>query len=219
MVSTVFFDVNETLSDLGTLESAFVKVGAPGQLATTWFSATLRDGFALDLTKGALPYQDVAAEVLAGLLRHVTTLSCSPEDAIEVVMQAFSELPVHADVVPGIAALAAAGHRLVCLSNGSVRNTRGLLDRAGILDLFALTLSVDDAGVWKPDRRAYEYGLAKAGAVVSDSALVAVHPWDLHGARQAGLTTVFLDRTGAPWPRVFSRPDFQVTALMDVHLP
>ena len=36
--------------------------------------------------------------------------------------------------------------------------------------------------------------------------MVAVHPWDLHGAARAGLATAWLDRTGAPWPEVFTPP-------------
>ena len=43
----VVLDVNETLSDLEPLRAAFQTVGLPGHLLETWFSSTLRDGFAL----------------------------------------------------------------------------------------------------------------------------------------------------------------------------
>ena len=40
------FDVNETLSDMSPVAARFVAVGAPAPLASTWFAALLRDGFA-----------------------------------------------------------------------------------------------------------------------------------------------------------------------------
>lgn len=219
MPSTVFFDVNETLADLSILVPSFTQVGASAELPTTWFSSTLRDGFALTMTTGEKTFQDVAEQVLAGLLSREPNLVCSVADGVTGIMDSFTNLPVHPDVVRGISALADAGHRLITLSNGSVNNSRALLERAGILPLFDMTLSVDDAGAWKPDPRSYAYALEQADVDASRAALVAVHPWDLHGAHQAGLTTVFLDRTGDPWPSVFTEPDLRVTVLNELHLP
>jgi 2-haloacid dehalogenase len=41
----------------------------------------------------------------------------------------------------------------------------------------------------------------------SDAVLVAAHPWDVHGARSAGLRGAWLVREGLPYPEVFERPD------------
>ena len=49
-------------------------------------------------------------------------------------------------------------------------------------------------------------GAAFAGAPVERLALVAVHPWDTHGAAAAGLVTGWVDRTGRPCPAVFTSP-------------
>src|ERR1700712_324829 len=102
MPSTVLFDVNETLSDLSPLVDAFAGIGAPGELATTWFAATLRDGFALNLTTGPVSFQRVAEQVLIGLLSAVQGLTCSAEEGARQVMEAFEALPVHSDVIPGV---------------------------------------------------------------------------------------------------------------------
>ncbi|ROQ30925.1 2-haloacid dehalogenase [Frondihabitans sp. PhB188] len=218
-MATVIFDVNETLSDLSALSAAFDRVGAHPDLIETWFAGTLRDAFTLNFTTGPQPFQDVARSALLGLLSQEDHLTVSTEEAADTVMAAFAELPVHPDVPEGVRALARAGHRLVALSNGSVENTEQLLERAGLREEFALLLSVDDAGAWKPDRRAYEYALHTSGVQPRDAVLIAVHPWDLHGAHQAGLRTVFLDRTRALWPGVFTAPDQHVHSLLDVVLP
>jgi 2-haloacid dehalogenase len=46
-----------------------------------------------------------------------------------------------------------------------------------------------------------------------DAMLVAVHPWDIHGAREAGLRTAWIDRTGGRYPRTMHRPDLHADSL------
>ena len=36
-----------------------------------------------------------------------------------------------------------------------------------------------------------------------DAKLVAVYPWDLDGAARAGLASVWINRTGGPYPEYF----------------
>jgi 2-haloacid dehalogenase len=43
--------------------------------------------------------------------------------------------------------------------------------------------------------------------------LVAVHPWDIHGAARAGLSTAWINRRGGPYPDYFLAPDHTVSAL------
>jgi 2-haloacid dehalogenase len=43
--------------------------------------------------------------------------------------------------------------------------------------------------------------------------LVAVHPWDIHGAHQAGMRTGWIARQPAPYPAHFAAPDLQVQDL------
>jgi 2-haloacid dehalogenase len=218
MPSTVFFDVNETLSDLAPLRMVFTNVGAAEQLSETWFAATLRDGFAHTLTTGSQPFLEVARQTLTGLLHQSASVSTSTPKSVESILQAFTGLGVHDDVPAGVRQLATAGHRLVTLSNGSVSNTEALLERAGVREYFDLLLSVDEAGAWKPARTAYQYGLDQAGVPAEDAALIAVHPWDLHGAKQLGLFTVFLNRSRGPWPASFARPDVTIASLENIIL-
>ena len=95
-------------------------------------------------------------------------------------------------------ALADRGIRMVTLSNGSTAVAEGLFERAGISDAFEHLLSVEDAPAWKPAASAYRYALDTCGVAAGEAMLVAVHPWDVHGAARAGLRSAHLDRTGAP---------------------
>ena len=75
---------------------------------------------------------------------------------------------------------------------------------------------VDDAGVWKPARGAYEYAARTCDVSPSDMILVAVHPWDIHGAAAAGLRTAWLNRDRNVYPEYYSQPDHVLTDLRDL---
>ena len=212
----VVLDVNETLSDLAALRSSFSAVGAPPHLLDTWFASTLRDGFALAASGSSRPFPQIGAAVLTGLLTHVEGLGVPVPDAVAQVLDGVRALDVHPDVPEGLRVLADAGVRMVTLTNGSLAQTEGLLERAGVAGLVERRLSVDDVGRWKPHPDAYGYAAQQCGVALERCAMVAVHPWDLHGAASVGMATGYVDRRGTPWPAIFTRPTVTATTLPGV---
>jgi 2-haloacid dehalogenase len=128
-------------------------------------------------------------------------------------MAGFAELDVHPDVAAGMRELAGAGYRLVTLTNGSAAMSEAMLARAGVLGLLEHRLSVEDAGRWKPAREPYVYAARVCGAEPEEMALVAVHPWDVHGAQRAGLTGAWVNRSGTDYPTYLPDPDVIVAGL------
>ena len=206
------FDVNETLSDMAPLAGRFEEIGAPAHLAKTWFVGLLRDGFALTVSGASEPFAALGAESLRVMLE-AEDLDRPLEDAVGHGMEGFSALDVHPDVPEGIRALSDLGIRLVPLSNGSTSVAETLLRGAGLRDRFERLLSVEGAGVWKPAVGAYEYALAECGVEPMDAMLVAIHPWDLDGARRADLATAWVNRDGGRYPTYFTAPDVEVPSL------
>jgi 2-haloacid dehalogenase len=213
--SVIVFDVNETLSDMSPMADRFTDIGAPAQLAKLWFATLLRDGFALTAAGASRPFAELAVDALRTVL-HGLDLDRDLDAAIEHVMAGFGQLPVHPDVPDGIAALRTSGQRLVTLTNGSTQVSEQLFREAGIRDQFETLLSVEDAGAWKPARGAYEYAARTCETDPADMLLVAVHPWDIDGAARAGLSTAWIDRTGAPYPASFTPPSLRATGLTDL---
>jgi 2-haloacid dehalogenase len=196
----IVFDVNETLSDMEPVRGLLAELGAPPGLADSWFPSTLRDGFALTAAGSYAPFAAIARTHLG--------------EYADPVLERFGQLEVHPDVPDGIRQLHALGIRMVTMSNGASAIAEGLLERAGVADLVERRLSVDDVRCWKPAREAYRHAVETAGVHPADAMLVAVHPWDLDGAKRAGLQAGWLDRDGTPYPReVFAEPDVQATTL------
>jgi 2-haloacid dehalogenase len=211
----IVFDVNETLSDMSPMGERFSAVGAPAALAKLWFASLLRDGFALTATRDNPSFAAIGADVLRGLLGTVD-LNRPLSAAVDHVMSGMGALGLHPDVPEGIKALADAGYRLITLSNGSAGIAANLFNNAGIRDRFESLLSVEDAPAWKPAPAAYNYAAASSGAEPSGMLLVAVHPWDIHGAARAGLRTAWVNRAGGSYPGHFEAPEFTVTALTEL---
>jgi len=211
----IVFDVNETLSNMAPLGEAFAGAGAPKDLAKLWFATLLRDGFALTASGGKEAFAAIGADALHTLLA-AEGISGDQDAAVERIMAAMQNLSLHPDVPGGVRALAAAGHRLITLTNGAAANTDRLFVAGGIRDHFELLLSVDDAPAWKPAKAAYDYAATSAGTEPSNMLLVAVHPWDIHGAAKAGLRTAWINRTGARYPSYFQSPDIAVSALTEL---
>ncbi|MGD9961884.1 haloacid dehalogenase type II [Nocardioides sp.] len=213
--SLLIFDVNETLSDMSPLSARFEEIGAPEHLAKLWFAELLRDGFALTASGDIESFATLGAEALRVRLAG-RPIDRPLEEAVEHVMRGFSELAVHPDVVEGVHALSDLGIRLVTLSNGSAGVAETLLQGAGVRDRFERLLTVEDAGVWKPALRAYTWALQECGVEPMDAMLVAVHPWDVDGARRAGLATAWIDRASGRYPSYFAAPDVEAASLVEL---
>lgn len=97
-------------------------------------------------------------------------------------------LPAFDDVASGLERLRAQGHELTVLTNSARRTGEDHLERAGLREHFAHVAGVDEAGAYKPARRAY--------ALVEADWHVAAHWWDVLGAGQAGRRTVYVARQG-----------------------
>ena len=65
---------------------------------------------------------------------------------------------------------------------------------------------------WVPDRIAVS-ALSPAGSRESLGE-PAVHPWDIHGAHQAGLRTGWITRQHTPYPGYFAAPDLQAPDMV-----
>ncbi|MET3919122.1 haloacid dehalogenase type II [Arthrobacter sp. UYEF20] len=210
--SVIVFDVNETLSDMSPMGARFSDVGAPAPLATLWFASLLRDGFALTAAGDNGRFAEIGAEVLRGVLGRLA-LDRGLDQAVEHIMAGMAELGLHPDVPEGVRALKNAGYRLATLTNGSTAVAEALFTPARILDEFDLLLSVEDASGWKPARAAYEYAAAACGVAPEQMMLVAVHPWDIHGAARAGLATAWINRSGSAYPGYFAGPDHTAESI------
>ncbi len=200
--AAVVLDVNETLFSLEVLRPAFAEIGLASDAVPLWFARTLRDGFALCASDDYRSFPEVAASALISLDPHRLTT-----DDASVVLSAFGGLRAHPDVAEGLALLAEAGIPMCTLSQGNADNVRRLFDGAGLSDYVTEHLSVDAVRRWKPAPQPYHYACEHLRVSPREVTMVAVHSWDLHGARRAGLRTAWISRLEGTQPAIFDAAD------------
>jgi 2-haloacid dehalogenase len=188
-------------------------VGAPGRLLELWFASTLRDGIALTAAGAYADFRTVALGVLRGQLTQIEALRRDPGDAAEHIVAGLGELDVHPDVPEGLRRLADAGMRMATLTNGAAEVAEKLLERAGLSNLVERRLSVDEVRRWKPAPEPYRHAARELAVSPGACALVAVHPWDIDGAKRAGLQTAWLNRKRDLYPDFFEQPDATAETL------
>jgi 2-haloacid dehalogenase len=209
-VVAVVVDVVETLFSLAPVEVALDRAGAGASARERLFTALLRDGFALAASGTYRPFADVADSALAQVAPHLG------DEARHEVLGAFRRLEPYVDVAPALERLAAAGVPVAALTNGSSDTTSALLRGAGLDGLVQRVISVEEVQVWKPAAAPYLHAAAALGVERDRTAMVAVHGWDVHGARRAGLLTGWAARLDQSFPPVFDEPDVVGADLVSV---
>lgn len=209
--SAVVFDVVGTLMSLHPLADRLQHVGQPASLLPTWFARLLLYGVGLSAAGDYVPFPAAAAAALRAASRG----SVNDRD-VEHVLAGFAELPAHPDAQPAVERLASAGIRLACLTNGTAQTTASFLARTGLDRYFDKVISAAEVGSWKPPARVYRHALDVLGLPARQVALVAVHAWDCHGAKRAGLTTGWASRAERDYGDIFARPDVTGADLVEV---
>ncbi|WP_159944852.1 MULTISPECIES: HAD family hydrolase [unclassified Nocardiopsis] len=201
------FDVLDTLFPLAPLEWRFREAGIPRVLMTRWSDHLLRDSFALALTgDGGSPGPDRSfGDVVRGALRDITGHQIAPS-AEDAILDGMAGLDPRPEAAAALGAARAAGLRVATLGNHGDALARGLLERAGLLDLVEEVVAAGPAARWKPAPGAYRLAEQALDTPPERLALVTAHGWDTAGAGRAGWTTGWSAHLEGRFPSVFAEP-------------
>lgn len=209
--AAVAFDVVETLISLEPMGDRFADVGLPREAVWAWFPRTLLYGIGLSVVGDYVPFPAAAAESLRALTRYQIS-----DDAVAHVLAGVGELPAHPDVEPAMKHLAAAGVRMICLTNGTAAMTQAFLDRCGLAGYVEAVVATAELNTWKPPAKVYLHGAGTLGLPPERVALVAVHAWDCHAAKRAGLMAGWASRLEGRYGSIFTPPDVTGADLVEV---
>ena len=134
------------------------------------------------------------------------------DDAFAVFEEARNDVEVFPEVRPALHALRER-YTLIAVTNGNAN-----LDKIGIADLFDDHVNAAAVGAAKPDRPIFDAAVRAGGASAAETLHVGDHPfYDVHGAREAGLRTVWVNRNDVAWPDEFAAPDIEVCHIGELH--
>lgn len=127
------------------------------------------------------------------------------DEAFAVFDEVRNDVDLFPEARPALLALREQ-YTLIALTNGNAD-----LAKIGIDDLFDGHVNAAMAGAAKPDRPIFDAAVSAGGAAANETLHVGDHPlFDVHGAQQAGLRTVWVNRNGDDWPDDYEVPDIEV---------
>lgn len=134
------------------------------------------------------------------------------EEAFAVFDEARNDVALFPEARPALVALSQR-FTLIAVTNGNAN-----LEKIGIRDLFDGVVSAAMAGAAKPARPIFDMAVAAGGAPADQTLHVGDHPlYDVHGARDAGLRAIWVNRHGDAWPDEYHLPDAEVQHVGELH--
>jgi 2-haloacid dehalogenase len=193
----VVFDLFGTLLDIASLREAAAAVTSdPAAFVATWREKQIAYAFASAIMG---MHEDFDAMTGHGLrfaaAKHGVTLDST---AHKRLVDAWQDVKAYPDAVPALTALHERGVRCAVLTNGTPATSAAAIGNAGIANLLDVTLSVESAGVFKPDRRVYALVTGHYGVAAGQLLFVTSNGWDATGAAAFGMRVAWCNRTGAP---------------------
>jgi 2-haloacid dehalogenase len=213
-VSALTFDQYGTVVDMqtGLTESVtpFLKAkgwaGEPHRFVTWWRRTHYEDSMIDALCdRGHTPYREIGHRAVSHVMDRAGI--AYTQDDVRWLVSQIETLRPFPDVIEALQALQER-YRLVILSNGD----RDMLENAKpfIGFDFDLTISVEEAGYFKPHYATYQ----KAEALIGEPRMrimhVANHAFDCIGAKAYGMRTAFIDRRHRPYGETPYQPDLIV---------
>ena len=132
------------------------------------------------------------------------------------VLTALERLELHDDVRGALEGLDGQGLPLAVLSNGSPRLLEVLLAHTGVRARFDEVISADEVRAYKPAPAVYRHAAERLGRPVEEVWLVSANPFDVAGAKAAGLRAALVERRRTFRYGFAPPPDAVVATLVDL---
>jgi 2-haloacid dehalogenase len=211
--AAVVFDLFGTLLEIASLRDAAASVtDQPDAFVATWREKQLAYAFASAIMAAHEDFDEMTAHGLRyAAAKHRVPLDAPAQQRL---VEAWERVAPYPDAVPALRSLHAAGVPCAVLTNGTPATSAAAIAHAEIGELLDVTLSVEAAGVFKPDRRVYALVTDHYGVAPERIAFVSSNGWDATGAAAFGFRVAWCNRTGAP-PETYGPPPAWIIRGLD----
>ena len=133
----------------------------------------------------------------------------------------YAESPACMQPRPGmletLTTLRTRGLRIGMITNGRTIVQNATIDAIGVRDLMEVIVISEEAGIRKPDADIFRIALDALKVTSEETWYVGDHPHsDIHGAKNAEITGVWVRRGGHTWPNDQPEPDYTIDELPEI---
>ena len=180
----------------------------------TWWRRTHFENSMIDALcdRGHTPYRQVGHRAVSHVMDRAGI--AYTQDEVAFLVSQIETLKPFPDVIDALERLRNKGYKLAILSNGD----RDMLEAAKphIGFQFDETISVQEAGYFKPHWKTYAKAEEILGEERTSILFVANHPFDCVGAKAFGMRTAFIDRRKRPFGQEPQQPDIIVADFKEL---
>ena len=169
--------------DLGDNAPVLAELWRAKQLQYTWLSSLMGQ------------HQDFQAVTAMGLDFAMDTLGLHNDQLRAKLLALYEVLDAYPEVSDLLSTLKEAGLKTAILSNGTPKMLASAVQAAGIEDRLDQIISIEDAGVYKPNPRVYQLAVATLGVAKGNICFISSNGWDAMGAAAFGFQVVWVNPT------------------------
>ncbi|SIO08647.1 haloacid dehalogenase type II [Vannielia litorea] len=219
-IKACVFDAYGTLFDVSA--AAREAAAEPGReslaacwqaLAETWRNKQLGYSWLRAITGAHADFWQVTGEALDYAMEEQ---GLDDAELRERLLALYFELSAYPEVPEMLGTLKAAGFATAILSNGSPDMLMGAVTSAGIGELLDAVISVEDVGVFKPDRSVYDLVGTTLNVTSAEVLFVSSNGWDAAAGAGYGFNTAWVNRSGLPLDRLPWQPSHVLTDLTPI---
>jgi 2-haloacid dehalogenase len=199
MVKAVVFDAYGTLLDVhAAMARHAVRIGSNWQaVSADWRAKQIEYSWVRSLA-GPTHHRDFWRLTEEALAWTAEKHGIADQAVLTDVLQAYRRLDAYPDAAAVLGAIRDQGLGRAILSNGEPGMLADAVRSAGLEALLDAVLSVEAAGVFKPDPRVYRLAETHFGLAADQMAFVSSNPWDAFGAAAFGFQVFWVNRNRQP---------------------
>jgi len=132
------------------------------------------------------------------------------------LMELYLRLDAYPDALEALRQLKARGFATAILSNGSPAMLEAAVTSSGLAAHLDHVISIEEAGIFKPDPKVYELALRHTGVAADAICFVSANTWDAQAAAHFGFQVARIDRFGLKDERIPGRPQALIRSLSEL---
>jgi 2-haloacid dehalogenase len=184
------------------------------RIAEVWRQKQLEFTFRLTAMEQYEDFEEVTRKALDYALALVgQKLSEQEKNAL---LAQYNELERFTDVETGLQRLKERGHLMGVFSNGTPAMLTAIMKAANLNPYFQGFVSVDEVKVYKPSPKTYRHAAKRLGRPINEVRLISSNPFDVMGAKTAGMQAAWVNRSGGLFDTIGAPPDIIVSSLIEL---
>ena len=213
-VKAIIFDAYGTLFDVNSAaEKCKDKIGDKWEsFANFWRTTQLEYTWLRSLMKRHKDFWQITEDSLD---KSMKTFSIDPSMKNEL-MNLYKVLSPFKEVPETLKELKVKNFKLAILSNGTPSLLTELVKSNGLDKLFDDIFSIEEVGIYKPDRRVYDLPIKKYKIKNSEVMFLSANTWDVSGGGNYGYQSIWVNRNNNIFDNLDFNPSNQIKDLTEL---